>query len=99
MTQALLLSRDQVEQLAQICATYRAYAWQRLAPTPERNQIHLTVSAEEQLALRHSAVQLLHKYVADGPSEERTQAIGNLVRMRVFLERSSRLEQPLGGQR
>ena len=34
----LSLSQSQTEQLAHACAAYRSYAWQMLAPTPERNQ-------------------------------------------------------------
>lgn len=34
----LSLSQPQAEQLAHACAAYRSYAWQMLAPTPERNQ-------------------------------------------------------------
>ena len=48
MTHAVLtlhVSQSQAEQLAGMCATYRAYAWGVLEPTAERNQTMRTVQA------------------------------------------------------
>lgn len=42
---ALLLPPGQIGLLAEVCATYRSYAWQNLPPTPERNQTLKAVQA------------------------------------------------------
>ncbi len=41
----LSLGQAQTEQLADICAAYRAYAWRMLEPTTERNQTMRAIQA------------------------------------------------------
>jgi hypothetical protein len=45
MREAIFLSHTQAEQLLQVCAAYRSYAWQRLDPCEERNRIMKAVQS------------------------------------------------------
>lgn len=110
------LNTQQARHLVAACAAYRAYAWQALPPSPERNQtmkavqavqgrlletrvagtgedIWLTMSEEEWQIMRQVINTLIQLTGAEGASEARTRALGELAGLRKLLEHGSRQTQ------
>lgn len=116
-TPLLRLNPQQLAQLLAHCVAYRAYLWQCVMPTPERNQTlrsiqalqgqllafqeqgqperALPLSSEEAHLVKQLLSRLMQHYGNAPHSEQRTQALGELARLRVLVERTLRQTQAL----
>ncbi len=83
-TLTLHLNASQAAQLAGACAAYRAFAWQQLPPSPERNQLLKAAQAVQGRIsappARNSDMLLLMI------SEEERQALRQIIRALMYLQ-------------
>lgn len=77
------LNRTQADQLCRWCASYRAYAWQHLEPTPERNQTMKVAQAVQGrlTALQTGDAEALCLVVSEDEKQVLRQLISTLMQL------------------